>query len=290
MHATRDLAITRLTATIGAEIHGLDLAAEPTDTTVGLLRTALAEHHVVVLRDQFLSPAQHAALAMTFGPILPSPVQLATAGAAPGGATSIPTVTAVSTIEDTAERPPAGFPWHTDVSWTRNPPALGFLAAVTIPAFGGDTIWASTAAVFDALTPAQQARCERSTVLHAPDASLLASIERHHGPAVADRIRRDHPGTEHPLVRCHPVTGRRALFLSPLYARSIIGPADLDGPLLSDLHAMLDDPHVQLRWRWREGDVVIWDEASTCHRALTDHFPQRRVMRRCVTGAAWTSR
>jgi taurine dioxygenase len=121
-------------------------------------------------------------------------------------------------------------------------------------------------------------------VVHAPDASLLASVERHHGALVAARLRRDHPGVEHPLVRTHPITGRKRLFLSPLYATRIVGPAGADGRLLTELHAMLDDPHVQMRWRWRDGDFVIWDETATCHRALTDHHPQRRVMRRCVTG------
>ena len=268
-------ALTRLTANIGVEVHGLDLGRGLDDQVLGLLRTAVAEHHVVVLRDQHLSADQHAAVAIAFGPILPSPVQMAT------GARTV----TVSTIEDTASRPPAGFPWHTDLSWTARPPAFGFLSAVTIPEFGGDTIWASTAATFDALPPDVREQCERSTLLHAPDPSLFASVERHHGPKVAERLRRDHPGVEHPLVTTHPITGRRSLFLSPLYARRIVGPMGIDGRVLNGLNSMLDDPHVQVRWRWSEGDFVIWDETSTCHRALTDHYPQRRVMRRCVTSA-----
>lgn len=275
MSATRTISATRLTGAIGVELGGLDLRAGVDPATLELLRAALAEHHVVVLRDQFLTADEHAAVARAFGPIHRSPVQLATgAGDASG---------AVSTIEDTAARPPAGFPWHSDLSWLREPPALGFLSAVLIPPYGGDTIWTSNRALFDALSPERQRRCERSTVLHAPDASLLASLERHHGAVVADRLRREQPGAVHPLVRRHPRTGRRHLFLSPLYATRIDGPAGADDQLLDELHAMLDDPHVQLRWRWREGDLVIWDEAATCHRALTDHHPQRRVMRRCTT-------
>jgi taurine dioxygenase len=268
-------ALTRLTANIGVEVHGLDLGRGLDDQVLSLLRTAVAEHHMVVLRDQHLSADQHAAVAIAFGPILPSPVQMAT------GARTV----TVSNIEDTASRPPAGFPWHTDLSWTARPPAFGFLSAVTIPEFGGDTIWASTAATFDALPPDAREQCERSTLLHAPDPSLLASVERRHGTKVAERLRRDHPGVEHPLVTTHPITGRRSLFLSPLYARRIVGPMGIDGRVLNGLNSMLDDPHVQVRWRWSEGDFVIWDETSTCHRALTDHHPQRRVMRRCVTSA-----
>jgi taurine dioxygenase len=270
--------LTRITGSIGVELHGIDLRDGTDEAIVGLLRTAIAEHHVVVLRDQFLSAEQHAAVATAFGPILASPVQLAVGSRRAGPA--------VSTIEDTAERPPAGFPWHSDLSWSEQPPSLGFLSAVTIPPVGGDTLWASTAAVFDALPFDVQQRCSQSSVRFEPDESLLASVERHHGASVAHRLRREHPGVEHPLVHSNPITGRRSLRLSPLDARCIVGPAAEDPKLLDHLHSRLDDPHVQMRWRWREGDLAIWDEAATCHRALTDHHPQRRVMRRCVTGPA----
>ena len=272
---TRGLVVRRLTASIGVEVRGVDLRAGIDASIVDALRTAVGEHHVVLLRGQHLSAEQHTTLARAFGPIQASPVQLA--------AGRQRAERPVSTIEDTAARPPAGFPWHTDVSWTSEPPALGFLSAVVIPEFGGDTIWASTTAIYDALPSEVQRLCEESAVLHAPDASLLASVERHHGPEAANRIRRQHPGIEHPLVQTHPVTGRKSLFLCPLYACRIVGPVGADHGLLARLHTMLDDPHVQVRWRWRAGDLAIWDETNTCHRALTDHYPQRRVMRRCVT-------
>jgi taurine dioxygenase len=273
---TGGLVVKRLTANIGAELEGVDLRAGCDESAVDALRTAIGQHHVVVLRRQHLSAEQHATLARAFGPIQASPVQLA------AGRHGAPEP--VSTIEDTAARPPAGFPWHTDVSWSSEPPALGFLSAVVIPEFGGDTIWASTAAIYDALPATLRHLCEESTVLHAPDTSLLASVERHHGAEAANRLRRQHPGIEHPLVQTHPITGRKSLYLCPLYARRIIGPHGADGRLLARLHSMLDEPHNQVRWRWQAGDVVIWDETTTCHRALTDHYPQRRVMRRCVTG------
>jgi alpha-ketoglutarate-dependent taurine dioxygenase len=129
---TRGLVVRRLTANIGVELRGVDLRAGIDESIVDALRTAIGEHHVVVLRRQHLSAEQHATLARAFGPIQASPVQLA---AGRQGA-----VGPVSTIEDTAARPPAGFPWHTDVNWTSEPPGLGFLSAVVIPEFGGDTI------------------------------------------------------------------------------------------------------------------------------------------------------
>lgn len=269
---SRHLSATRITAAIGVELTGLDLRRPPTPELAAVLQEGVDRHHVIVVRDQFLDARQLQSVAESFGPIMFSPVQRA-----------IGSTTAVSMIEDTAERPPAGFGWHTDLSWTTKPAALGLLTAVTIPPYGGDTLWASTAAVFDNLSDADRRRCEVLTTMHAPDTTLLASIERHHGGAVADRLRAQNPPIEHALVRAHPTTGRRSVFLSPLYVRPLVGPRWEHNALMQRLHTMLDDPHVQMRWRWRQGDLVIWDETSTCHRALADHHPQRRVMRRCVT-------
>jgi taurine dioxygenase len=143
-------------------------------------------------------------------------------------------------------------------------------------------LWASTAALYEHLSPQDRRRCLTLSATHAPDDSLLASVARHHGADAAAQLRAQQRPREQPLVRTHPQTGRRNLFLSPLYVERIVGAAGCDGKLLARLNSMLDDPHVQMRWRWRAGDVVIWDETSTCHRALTDHYPQHRVMRRCV--------
>ena len=84
-------------------------------------------------------------------------------------------------------------------------------------------------------------------------------------------------------MHTHPITGRTSLFLCPLYARRVVGPDGADDRLLGATALDARRPHVQVRWRWRAGDLAIWDETATCHRALTDHHPQRRVMRRCVT-------
>jgi taurine dioxygenase len=268
--STRTPTLRRISAAIGAEIEGIDLRRPLASGDVSLLADAVAEHHVVAIRDQHLSADQQTALATSFGPLLRSPLQQLTGKPA------------VSTIEDTAERPPAGFAWHTDISWAADLPSLGFLCAVAMPPYGGDTLWASTAAIYDLLEPDDRLRCETASAIHAPDASLLASVARHDGPEISARFQADQPPREQPLVRVHRRSGRRSVFLSPLYTERIVGPSGADGRLLSRLNVMLDDPHVQMRWRWRTGDVVIWDETATCHRALTDHYPQRRVVRRCV--------
>jgi taurine dioxygenase len=264
--------IEPLTRAIGAVVDGVDLTAHLADEDLCDLRAAIHRHRVVFLRDQHLSLEQHRHLGEQLGPLGVSPLhQLLGTGRT------------MSTIEDDAERPPAGFAWHTDLSWTPAPPSLGILSAVEIPPVGGDTLWASLPATFELLPPDAQAACRDLRAEHAADDSLLRSVERHHGPDVAIRLRRAHPPVTHPLVRTHPVTGEPLLYLSPLYLRRLVGLDRREGDRrLAELNALLDDPHVQVRWHWQAGDVAIWDEVATCHRALTDHFPQRRAMRRCV--------
>lgn len=266
------LRIEPLTSAIGAVVDGIDLAGRLSGEELRDLRAAIHRHRVVFLRGQHLSVEEHRHLGEQLGPLAVSPLH-----------ELLGTGRTVSTIEDDAERPPAGFDWHTDLSWTAAPPSLGILSAVAVPAVGGDTLWASLTAALAALPADVREVCRDLRAEHAADASLLRSVERHHGPEVAIRLRRANPPAAHPLVRTHPVTGEELLFLSPLYLRRLIGIERRQGDrMLRELNGLLDDPHAQVRWRWAAGDVAIWDEVATCHRALTDHFPQSRTMRRCV--------
>ncbi len=271
--STGDPGVERLTGSIGAVVHGLDLSAPLAGRDVEHLRALVAEHQVVFARGQHLDEDQHRTLASRFGALSIHPV-----GRLTGSGRS------VSVIDDTADRPPAGFDWHTDLSWTAEPPALGFLSAVVVPPCGGDTLWASGRAIYERLDPARQRWCRSLRVVHAPDDALLETVRRHHGDEVARRLLAEHPPVEQPLVRLHADSGRPALWLSPLSAASVVGLDDADSRrVLHVLRRRVDDPEVQVRWRWAAGDVAIWDETSTCHRALTDHAPHRRTMRRCTT-------
>lgn len=256
--------VRRLSGAAGAVADATVLHPAATDRLLRLVD----EHAVVFVRRANLDEVELRALAGRLGTLTAHPVSGAT----------------LSTIVDSAEQPPAGFDWHTDLSWTTTPPALGFLTAEQIPAYGGDTIWASGTAMWERLGPALQRACATLQVRHRPDPTLLATVRRHHGDEVAADVARRFPGTTHPLVRRHPRTGRPVLWLSPLYADGVVGMDDRDArAMLDGLARRADDPEVQVRWRWEEGDLAIWDEAATCHRALTDHAPQRRAMRRCTT-------
>jgi taurine dioxygenase len=122
---------------------------------------------------------------------------------------------------------------------------------------------------------------------HRPQPHFFDTIRRHHGDHIADRLVAENPPVAHPLVRSHPVDGRPALFLSPLYADSLVGlPPSQSDSLLASLGQYLDEPRFQIRWQWEQHDLVIWDEASTNHRALGDHYPRCRRMQRCSVGGS----
>ena len=128
-----------------------------------------------------------------------------------------------STIEDTADSPPDADGWHTDVTWVAEPPAYAVLNAKVIPERGGDTMWASLFAAYDALSPVMQDLCCRLTVRHHSGADFHERVARNMGEEVAERIMAEFPPVEHPLVRTHPVTGRRALFVSGRFMDQIVG-------------------------------------------------------------------
>jgi taurine dioxygenase len=267
--------LIRLAPALGAEVRGLRLGEPLAEQVVRDVHRALLEHHVLFFRDQDLSDDEHLALAARFGEVSVFPLARMLAGddLAPR----------VSYIEDTDTSPPDADSWHTDVTWIATPPAVAFLSARVIPPVGGDTLWCSLFAAYERLSPTMQSLCERLTVSHHYGAAFEAAIIRILGHDVAARLHAAHPAVHHPLVLTHPVTGRKALYLSGDFMASIDGMNPPESELLLQyLKSVIDDPNLQVRWHWRANDLVIWDERCTNHRALSDHYPQHRVMRRCT--------
>ena len=235
------------------------------------IHSALTERQVLFFRGQDLTPEEHLAFAAQFGVLSVDPVSRLK---------DSPKV--LSYIEDTEDRPPAEFPWHTDLSWLSETPAYGVLNARVIPHQGGDTIWINLFAAYDALPPETKQQVEHLELRHRPKPHYFETVRRHHGDEITDRLIEENPPVAHPLVRSHPLSGRPALFLSPLYADSLVGLSpEASSSLLASLDQQLDNPEFQVRWQWQEHDLVIWDEASTNHRALGDHYPSHRRMQRC---------
>jgi taurine dioxygenase len=264
-----DHLVERLTGSIGAVVHTADLGPG----AAVQLRHLVARHGVVFVRDFGTDEARFTELAAAFGEFAVHPLHQFSGR-----------VRTVAEIEDSAAHPPAGFPWHTDLSWMERPPRFGFLQALEIPPFGGDTMWSSLRAAHDALSPALREMCSRLDAVHAIDDTLLATVAQRHGDDIAARFQRANPSVEHPLLRAHPDTGEPLLFICPMYAQMVTGLTANESTSLLDLLAEIaTDPNRTVRWRWRTGDLAIWDEATTIHRALVDHHPARRRMRRCTT-------
>lgn len=260
--------VCQVTGTLGAVVQGLDLE-HITDSEFGELHEALMRHQVLFARDQELSERGQRALAARFG--VPTTYPLSKQR----GETDF-----LHQIEDTAESPPKADSWHMDVTWIEHPPDVGILYALVVPAFGGDTMWADLYGAWEQLSAPAQAMLEPLQVLHVPDDLFWKRVN---DPIRERELREAFPGAVHPLVRQHPVTGRTLLNLAGYFMDSIVGMTPEESEwLLEWLQSRVDDPNLQLRWSWRAGDVAIWDERSVVHRALSDHYPQHRKMRRCI--------
>lgn len=264
-----------ITGSIGAEVRGVDLRTCD-DETFEAVREALHEHQVVFLRGAHLDADDHLQVAERFG--TPSIFPLARLNGA--------TQPSLQVISDGPDNPPTAEMWHTDVTWISTPPKYALLCGEVIPQAGGDTLWASMTAAYDALSPIMQEMLSGLEVEHTSDSFVESIHERSggsaEGQALADKLLASYPRIViHPLVRTHPENGRRILFIGGPSMHKIKGMRrDESDALLRFLAGYVTDERFQVRWRWTAGDIAIWDERSTMHRAAADHFPQHRTVRR----------
>jgi taurine dioxygenase len=266
-----ELRVTPITAAIGAVVEGVDVREPLTPHERDAIRGALLEHLVLFFRDQDITEEQQLAFASNFGP----PVSASLFG--DEGNLFV-------TLEDSADSPPQSDRWHTDVPFVEQPPDMAFLSMRVAPAVGGDTMWCSLYAAYDALSPALQERIN-GLELELDLGTSAEAILRAYGKDYYDEVMARFRPVRQPLVRVHPETGRRALYLCGAFMRGIVGMhADESAMLLGLLRSKLHDPNLQVRWRWQQHDLAMWDERCTNHRGLSDHFPQHRVVRRCLAG------
>jgi taurine dioxygenase len=263
--------VRRVNGALGAVVGGLDLESI-NGAGFDALHAALLEHQVLFFRDQQLTEAGHLALAGRFGEPSVYPIAKHFGG-----------TQALHVIEDSSESPPDADGWHTDISWIAQPPKVAILCALEIPEYGGDTMWADLYGAHDRISPQAREMLGRLSIRHTQGDEFWESFSRVAGTEHLVELQAAFPGAVHPLFRTHPETGRDALFVSGQFMHSVGGcHRDESEWLLAWLRARTDDPNVQVRWQWRSGDVAIWDERCTNHRALSDHYPQRRRMRRCT--------
>ena len=172
-----------------------------------------------------------------------------------------------------------------DVTWLEVPPAIAFLTCLEIPAHGGDTMWASSSAAYSDLSARMRRMIDGLETVHSCHESFVEIAERKSGiDGLAGRLRDAYPPLRHPLVRTHPESGKRSLFMTDrgVMHRIVDLPERESEAILDFLAEHVDQPRFQVRWKWEPGQLAIWNERTTLHRGVSDHYPQRRVIRRCT--------
>lgn len=261
------LDIRPITPTIGAEIHGLDLARHLDAEIVAAIRAAWLEHLVLFFPEQELGPDHQVAFAEQLGEVTAAhPVEPALDGH--------PEVLPVDSLKDRVDF------WHTDVTFMARPPMGSILYASVLPLVGGDTMWADLRAAYDTLAPPLQELCDGLVAYHF-DPSYAQLVEQGSGQVwEGKRIERLLP-VEHPVVRVHPETGRKNLFVNPQFTVAIKGfPGLQSQALLGLLHEHTLQHERICRYHWHPGTLALWDNRATMHYALYDYGNQRRIMHR----------
>lgn len=259
---------------IGAEVRGVDLAGAVADETIAAIRAALLQWKVLFFRDQELDPSSHRTFGARFGPVT----------------TAHPTVPGLRDHPDVLEvdaRRSVASQWHTDVTFVESPPFGSILHAVVVPPYGGDTLWANTAAAYEDLPAELRTLADTLDAVHTnrfdyagPNGEANEALRSYAKIFQSERFE-----TIHPVVRVVPETGERALFLGG-FARNIVALRSEDSAsLLRLLRNHVERHENVVRWRWRPGDVAFWDNRATQHRAIADFGDQpRRLHRVTIAG------
>jgi alpha-ketoglutarate-dependent sulfate ester dioxygenase len=270
---THPVTVTKLGSRIGARVDGVRLGGDLGPATVEEIHQALLAHKVIFFRGQdHLDDQQQLAFAGLLGTPIGHPAASVLA------AKNAPIITPINSEYGKATR------WHTDVTFAANYPAASILRAVTLPSYGGSTLWASTAAAYAELPEPLKYLVENLWAVHTnrydyvttEAAAALTDAQR----AFRQAFEKADFRTEHPVVRVHPETGERTL-LAGDFVRNFVG---LDSHESNVLHELLQrritTPENTIRWNWEQGDVAIWDNRATQHRAIDDYDSQPRLMHR----------
>jgi taurine dioxygenase len=275
---TTQLEITKVAGNIGAEIGGVDLAADLDPEVVAAIRAAVLAHKVVFFRGQRLDAASQEAFARRFGsPTTAHP--------------TVPSLDGSPAVLDLDYSRSSGRAnhWHTDVTFVEHPPLGSILRAVTIPPHGGDTVWANTVRARDILPAELRELADRLWAVHSNAYDYVSDARRGDDTEDARKRREVFTSTEyvteHPAVRVHPETGEKALVLGGFVRRFVGWTGEDSRDLLRIVQKYVTELENTVRWQWAPGDVVFWDNRATQHYAVADYGDQpRRVQRITLVG------
>lgn len=267
----KTLEVRQASGALGAEVLGIDLARDLDAATTKQLRDLWLQHGVLFFRDQDLPPAQFLNFARKFGEVIEYPFVK--------GLDEYPLIIPVVKLEH--ERHNFGGIWHSDTAYLETPPMASMLVAREVPPFGGDTLFASQYAAYEALSPGLKKMLEG---MMAVNSSAKADVTRTREDRITERgtsVARETLQAEHPVVRTHPETGRRALYVNfghTLRFRDMT--EEESAPLLNYLFAHQVKPEFTCRFSWRPGSLALWDNRCTQHNPVNDYHGYKRVMHR----------
>ena len=262
--------VRRLGASLGAEILGVDLKAPMDDDAFAAFEAALIEHKVLAVRDQFLTTEQHVAFSRRFGVLEVHPMR-------PQG--KFPEILVLDNHKDNPVL--STDVWHSDTTFRKTPTKYTILRCEIMPEFGGDTLWANMEAAYDGLSDTFRGMIAGLRAVHDFQNFRVLFKNTEEDRVKLHRMEDMFPNPSHPVVRTHPVTGRKSIYVNPQFTLRIEGlePAE-SRAILDVLFAQARVPEYQFRIRWTPGTIVFWDNRSTQHYAANDYYPQRRRMER----------
>jgi taurine dioxygenase len=255
---------------IGLEVQDVDLSEPVSAALRADLHRALLDWKVIFFRDQSITAEQHRDFARLWGELEVHPFL-------PAG--ELPEVVRFAKDEATSGVENI---WHSDVTWRQMPSMGSILRAIEVPALGGDTLWADMAAAYEGLPADVRDLADGLAAVH----DFAGSFGQAMDAAELAEMRAQHPPAEHPVVRTHPETGQRAIYVNEIFTSHIVGvdPAESE-ELLHLLCSQARIPEYQCRFRWEPGSIAFWDNRATQHYAVSDYWPARRVMERVtITG------
>ena len=264
------ISVQPISGALGAEINGVDLSQDLSDDVIAEIRQAWLEHLVVFFRDQTLTPAQQVALAKRFGEPVEYPFV--------AGLEDFPVITPV--VKLAHEKVNFGGLWHTDTTYQQRPPMASMLYGLELPPYGGDTLFANCYLAYETLSDGLKATLE----------PLIGVNSSHKGRVVDTRAARiaDAPKeanvariAEHPVVRVHPETGRKSLYVSFAHTTNFKGWTEAESkPLLDYLFEHQTRPEFTCRFRWQPGSLTLWDNRCALHNPINDYHGHKRVLHR----------
>jgi taurine dioxygenase len=278
--AYRTIEVTPVSSALGAEISGVDLARSLSDETFVEIHHAFLEHLVIFFRDQHLTHDQQIAFARRFGPLIIDPFIKSPE--------TRPELMVV--VKDAHETHAFGNVWHSDSTFLEKPPLASFLYSREVPGCGGDTLFANQYLAYETLSPGMRAILDGLRAVHGAASYNEAIAAGRYGPQRAMKLRGDQvmqaameAEVEHPVVRTHPETRRKALYVNRAYTlRFQRMTVDESRPLLEFLYAHAVRPEFTCRFRWTSDTLACWDNRCVQHYAINDYPGQRRVMHRVV--------